>query len=257
MSVKIKKILVSQPQPGESEKSPYAELADRNHIKVDFVPFIRVEGVTAREFRQYRVDILQHTAIIFTSKTGIDHFFRICEEMRITVPDTMKYFCSSESVALYLQKYIVYRKRKIFFSKTNFSELVELMAKHKGETILLPLSEPHKPEIPSALDAHKFSYTKVILYRTVCCDLSSLVGMDYDMLVFYSPAEIKSLFQNFPDFVQNDTRIASFGAATAKAIREAGLRLDVEAPQPAAPSMTMALDQYFKEQLKENKVKHA
>ena len=256
MSLKIKKILVSQPQPGETEKSPYAELAERNHLKVDFVPFIRVEGVTTKEFRQYRVDILQHSAVIFTSKTGIDHFFRICEEMRVVVPDTMKYFCSSESVALYLQKYIVYRKRKIFFSKTNFAELVDLMGKHKSETILLPLSEPHKQEIPSMLDAHKFQYTKVILYRTVCSDLSSLGEMDYDMLVFYSPAEIKSLFQNFPAFVQNDIKIAGFGAATTHAIKEAGLRLDVEAPRPATPSMTMALDHYLKEIQKENKVKH-
>lgn len=256
MSLKIKKVLVSQPQPGETEKSPYTELAERNHLKVDFVPFIKVEGVSAKEFRQYRVDILQHSAVIFTSKTGIDHFFRICEEMRIVVPDSMKYFCSSESVALYLQKYIVYRKRKIFFSKTNFSELVELMGKHKGETILLPLSEPHKQEIPSLLDTHKFQFTKVILYRTVCSDLSFLVDMDYDMLVFYSPAEIKSLFQNFPGFQQNEIKIAGFGAATAKAIKEAGLRVDVEAPLPDLPSMTMALDQFLKEFNKENKVKH-
>lgn len=253
--MKVKKIIISQPQPSDFEKSPYFELSERFHLKVDFCPFIRVEGVSVKEFRQYHVDILTHTAVIFTSKTGIDHFFRICEELRITVPDTMKYFCSSESVAFYLQKYIVYRKRKIFYSKTNFEELLTIMHKHREEKILLPLSDPHKAEIPKSLEKQKFKYTKVILYRTVSSDLSGINLDDYDMMVLYSPAEIKSLFQNFPDFVQGEKKIAAFGPTTVKALKEAQLNVDVDAPQPKAPSMIMALDLFLKENNKDSKSK--
>jgi uroporphyrinogen-III synthase len=247
MASKIKKILVSQPKP-DNDKSPYLELAERNNLKIDFRPFIKVEGINAKVFRQDRIDILEHTGIIFTSRTAIDHFFRIAEEMRLTVPDSMKYFCISESVALYLQKYIVYRKRKIFYGNNVYKDLVEqVIIKHISEKFLVPLSDIHKPEIPRLLEKNKIRYTKAILYRTVSSDLSDLTSVNYDVLVFYSPSGIKSLFHNFPNFEQNDTKIACFGPHTAKAIKKAGLRLDVEAPTVKAPSMTMALELFIKE----------
>jgi len=243
--LKIKRILVSQPKP-TTPKSPYADLAEKNNLKIDFRPFIQVEGVAAKEFRKQRINLLDHSAVIFTSRTAIDHFFRIAEELRISVPDTMKYFCISEATAYYLQKYIVYRKRKIFHSTGRFSDLIEVLKKHREETFLVPLSDIHKQEIPSLLNKNKLNYTKAILYRTVSSDLSDLKDVNYDVLVFFSPSGIKSLFQNFPDFKQNDTKIASFGPATAKAVKDAGLRLDIQAPMPQAPSMAMALEQFIK-----------
>jgi uroporphyrinogen-III synthase len=247
--LKIKRILVSQPEP-TSAKSPYFEFAERNNVKVDFRSFIQVEGVSAKEFRQTRVNILDHTAVIFTSRTAIDHFFRICNDMRITVPESMKYFCISEATAFYLQKYIVYRKRKIFYGDGQFSELVDIMKKHANEKYLVPLSHVHKPEIPQLLDAKGFKYTKAILYRTISSDLSDIKEVNYDILVFYSPSGIASLMKNFPEFQQNDIKIASFGPTTAQAVKEAGLRLDIEAPNPEAPSMTMALELFIKNQNK-------
>ncbi|MBW6533391.1 MAG: uroporphyrinogen-III synthase [Mariniphaga sp.] len=242
--MKIKSILVSQPKP-LTAKSPYFDLAEKNNVKIDFRPFIQVEGITAKEFRQTRIHILEHSAVIFTSRTAIDHFFRISQNLRLTIPDSMKYFCISEATAYYLQKYIVYRKRKIFYGNGNFSDLIALMKKHKDEKLLVPLSDIHKQEIPELLDKGDFKYTKAILYRTVSSDLSDLRDVNYDILVFFSPSGIKSLFQNFPDFQQNETRIACFGPTTAQAVREAGLRLDIEAPTAKAPSMTMALEQYI------------
>jgi uroporphyrinogen-III synthase len=252
--LRIKKILVSQPEP-DNEKSPYRELALKNNVKIDFRPFSHVEGLSAKDFRQSRIDILEHTAIIFSSKTAIDHFFRICEELRITVSDTMKYFCTSESVAFYLQKYIVYRKRKIFYGKSSLIDIEDVLIKNKDEKYLIPLSDNHKPEIPLLLERLKLKFTKAIMYRNVCSDLSDLANIDYDILVFYSPTGIKSLFQNFPKFIQNEIKIASFGDATAKAVKEAGLRLDIQAPIPQAPSMTMALDIFIKEFNKNSKNK--
>jgi uroporphyrinogen-III synthase len=243
--MKIKKILVSQPSP-ENGKSPYYDLAENNNLQIDFRPFIHVEGIPAKEFRQERIDILEHSAVIFTSKTAADHFFRICEELRITVPDTMKYFCISESTAYYLQKYIVYRKRKIFYGNGKFSDLMDLIYKHKEETFLVPLSDIHKEEIPKTLKEQKIKYTKAIIYRTVCSDLKDIPVADYDMLVFFSPSGIKSLKKNFPAFEQESIKIASFGTTTANAVEQAGFRLDIKAPMPEAPSMTMALDQYIK-----------
>lgn len=243
--MKVKKILVSQPEP-ETEKSPYFDLAARSNIKIDFRPFIQVEGVSAKEFRQTRIQILNHSAVIFTSRTAIDHFFRIAQEMRTTVPDSMKYFCISEATAFYLQKYIVYRKRKIFYGNGKFADLIEVMKKHKDEKFLVPLSHIHKQEIPNLLTEGGYAFTKAILYRTISSDLSDLKDVNYDILVFFSPSGIRSLLQNFPDFKQNDTRIASFGPSTARAVKEAGLRLDIQAPTPQAPSMTMALEQYIK-----------
>jgi uroporphyrinogen-III synthase len=242
--LKIRSILVSQPEP--AAKSPYVELAEKNSVKIDFRPFIHVEGVPAKEFRQTRIQILDHSAVIFNSRTGIDHFFRMCQELRIVVPDSMKYFCISESSAFYLQKYIVYRKRKIFYADGRLSDLVNVMKKHRDEKFLVPLSDIHNHEIPELLDKEGYKYTQAIFYRTVSSDLSDLKNVNYDILVFFSPSGIKSLFQNFPDFKQNDTKIGCFGPATAQAILEAGLRLDIEAPTAQAPSMTMALDQFIK-----------
>jgi uroporphyrinogen-III synthase len=244
--LKINKIIVSQPPPAESERSPYSELADKYQLHVDFKPFIRIEGVTAREFRVYKVDILEHGAVFLTSKTAVDHFFRICDEMRITVPDTMKYFCISESIANYLQKYITYRKRRIFFG-AKMDELFSFMQKHQEEKILLPLSDPHKPEIPKLLDKKNFKYTKAILYRTVSCKLSDINITDYDLLAFYSPSEIKSLFHNFPGYQQGETLVACFGPTTVKAAKKAHLRIDIQAPRSQIPSLTMAIEYYLKD----------
>ena len=244
--MKIRKILVSQPQP-ESTKSPYFDLAEKTNVQVDFRPFIQVEGVSAKEFRQTRIQILDHTAVIFTSRTAIDHFFRICQESRVTIPDSLKYFCISEATAFYLQKYIIYRKRKIFYGNGHFENLTEeVMKKHKGEKFLVPLSHIHKQEIPQLLEQGGYKHTKAILYRTISSDLSDLTEVNYDILVFFSPSGIKSLIQNFPGFEQNSTKIASFGPTTAKAVKDAGLRLDIEAPTAQAPSMTMALEQFIK-----------
>lgn len=241
----VKTILVSQPKP-ETEKSPYFDLAEKYKLKIDFRPFIQVEGVNARDFREQKVDLTKFTGVIFTSKTGVDHFFRIAEESRFKVPETMKYFCLSEAIAFYLQKYVVYRKRKIFYGKSTIAELAEILKKHKGENFLLPCSDILKQDIPTTLTAAGISYTKVVLYRTVAADLSDLSDVKYDLLVFFSPAGIESLFKNFPKFKQNTTCIAAFGPTTANAVLKHNLRLDIHAPQPAAPSMTMAIEQFIK-----------
>ncbi len=245
----IKTILVSQPKP-EGEKSPYFDLAEKYKLKIDFRPFIRVEGIGAQEFRSQRVNLADYTAVIMTSKNAVDHYFRIAQETRFTVPDTMKYFCISEAVALYLQKYVTYRKRKIFFGKQTIEELVETMRKHKGEKYLLPCTDILRDKIPETLEEHKIDFTKAMLYRTVASDLSDLEDVYYDMLVFFSPGGIESLFKNFPDFKQNDTVIAAFGPTTANAVIKNNLRLDVHAPQPNAPSMTAAIENFVKDSLK-------
>jgi uroporphyrinogen-III synthase len=242
---KIKSILISQPKPS-TEKSPYFDLADRYKLKVDFRPFIHVEGVPAKEFRQDRVNILEHTAVILTSRNAVDHFFRMAEEMRVNVPETMKYFCLSESTAYYLQKYVVYRKRKIFHGKQSFRDLLDVIKKHKNEKYLLPCSDIHKRNITDLLEENNIRYTKSVFYRTVCSDLSDLADVNYDMLVFFSPSGIESLFKNFPDFKQNGTRIAVFGTTTAEAVKKAGLNIDVHAPSPGFPSMSMAIENYIK-----------
>jgi len=230
------------------------ELAQKYGLKIDFRPFIHVEGVSSKEFRQQKINILDHTAVIFTSKTAVDHFFRICEEVRVTVPETMKYFCITESIALYLQKYIVYRKRKIFYGNNTFADLLEIMQKHKEEKYLLSLSDVHKPEIPKSLDKAKIKYTKAIFYKTVSSDLSDLRDdFPYEMIVFYSPNGIKSLHDNFPNFEQKEIVIGAFGANTAKAVKDSGLRLDVMAPTPTCPSMTHAIDVFLKEYTKKTK----
>lgn len=243
-ALKVKTILVSQPKP-EGDKSPYFDLAKKCNVKVDFRPFTHIEGVSALDFRKDKVNILEHTAVIMTSRSAVDHYFRMCQEMRITVPETMKYFCISESTAFYLQKYVLYRKRKIFHGKQTVSDLMLVIKKHKDEKYLLPCSDIHKDEIAEKLDEQKIKYTKAVMYRTVCSNLSDLANVNYDVLAFFSPSAIKSLFKNFPKFKQNKTRIACFGTATSQAVKEAKLKVDIYAPSPQAPSMTMALEQYI------------
>ena len=246
MDLKVKTILVSQPKP-DSDKSPYFDVGTKHKLTIDFRPFIHIEGVSEIDFRADRINILDHTAVIFTSRNAVDHYFRIAKEARVTVPDTMKYFCISESTAYYLQKYVVYRKRKIFHGKQRFAELIDVMKKHKKETFLLPCSDILKQEIPELLEKSKFNYSKAVLYKTVCSDLSDLEEVFYDMLVFFSPAGIESLLKNFPDFEQKNTRIAVFGPTTAKAAKDAGFKIDIQAPTQNAPSMTMAIENYVKE----------
>lgn len=244
--MKIRKILVSQPEPS-NQKSPFYDLAKKYNLKIDFKPFIQVEGVSSKDFRQQKINILDFSAVIFTSRTGIDHFFRICNELRICVPDTMKYFCITENVAYYLQKYIVYRKRKIFHGKAKFQDLIDVIIKHKDDNFFVPLSQPHNAEIPELLDSNNIRYSIGTLYRTIPSDFSNNGDFDYDILVFYSPSGIRSLKENFPNFVQGDVKIAAFGPTTATAVEQEGFRLDINAPNPKAPSMTMALDEFLKE----------
>ena len=244
MKVK-KKILVSQPEP--AEKSPYDELKEKHGVTVEFKPFIQVEGVTLKDFLKQRIDVLSHTAVVFTARTAVDHFFSICESMRINVPETMKYFCMSEAIALYLQKYIVYRKRKIFFGNGSLTSLIETInvPKHKNDKYLLALADTYKPEVPKSFEKAKLKCTKVILYRTVANDLKDLNISDYGIVAFFSPAEIKSLQANFPEYEQGDTLFATFGPATAKAVKTAKFRLDIEAPKPEYPSMSKAIDLFL------------
>lgn len=243
MFMKVKKILVSQPQP-ENEKSPYFELANRHNLQIDFQPFIRVQGLTASEFRKQKIYLQEYSAIIFTSKNAVDHFFRLCEEMRYTVPETLKYFCITEAIALYTQKYIVYRKRKIFYGNRDFAELVDLIKKHSEERFLFPASDVCKEDHHRMLKASKINYSKAVLYKTVHTDMSKM-ELDYDMILFFSPEGIKSLIKNFPGFKQGNVQLGAFGRTTAAAVSAAGLRLDLQAPLPEAPSMTMALDKYL------------
>lgn len=244
--MKIKSILVSQPEP-TTPKSPYFDLADKYKLKIDFRPFIQVDPVPAQEFRQSRISLLEHSAVIFTSRNAVDHFFRMAEEMRVNVPESMKYFCVSESTAYYLQKYVVYRKRKIFHGKQRFEDLLDVIKKHKNEMFLFPCSDIHNDRVTQKLQNLNVKFNKAILYKTVAADLSDLENVYYDMLVFFSPSGIESLIKNFPDFKQNDTKIAAFGPTTEKAVLDNGLRLDVFAPLPKAPSMSMAIEQFIKE----------
>ena len=218
-------------------------------VEIDFRPFIKVEPLSSKEFRQQRISVLDHTAVIFTARTAIDHFFHLCEELRVAIPETMKYFCMTEAIAVYLQKYIVYRKRKIFYGQTGKADdLVTVIAKHAKEKYLVPVSDVHKDDLFALLDAKKINYTKAVMFRTVSNDFAKDEKFDYDMLVFFSPSGISSLLKNFPDFKQDDIKIGCFGPTTAKAVKDAGLRLDVEAPTVEAPSMTAALDLYLKKQ---------
>lgn len=242
----MKKILVSQPRPS-SEKSPYFDIEAKHGVELVFRPFIKVESLSAKEFRAQKVSILDYTAIVFTSRNAIDHFFMLCEELRVTIPEDMKYFCITETIALYIQKYVQYRKRKVFFGNTGkIDDLIPSMVKHKTEKYLVPLSDVHGNEITNLLDSKKLVHKEVVMYRTVSNDFKEGEAFDYDMLIFFSPSGIQALLKNFPDFDQKNIAIGTFGPATAKAVKDAGLRLDLEAPSAQYPSITAALDDYIK-----------
>ncbi|GAK90194.1 uroporphyrinogen-III synthase HemD [Nonlabens ulvanivorans] len=246
MPMKVKTILVSQPEP-KMENSPYQTLVDRTKVKIDFRSFIHVEGVPSKEVREQKIDISKFTAIVLTSRNSVDHFFRVAEEMRYKIPDSLKYFCQSEAVAYYLQKYVVYRKRKIYVGKRTFKELAPLIKKHKNEKFLIPSSDKLQDEVPEQMDALGVVWTSGTFFRTVISDLSDLADVKYDILVFFSPSGIESLFKNFPEFTQDKTRIAVFGNTTMKTAEDMGLRIDIQAPTPESPSMTMAIENYIKE----------
>ena len=239
----VKRVLVSQPRPAILEKSPFYELMTKHKVEIDFKPLIKVVGVTLKEFRSQRIEILDHTAVIFTSRTTVDSFFKVCEEARITVPETMKYICNTEAVALYLQKYIVYRKRKISFADGTFTSLLELIIKHKSERFLLALSEPHKPELPETLTKLKIDYDPVILALTVAADMGEVKPAEYDVMALYSPSDVKSVMDHFK--VEELPVIATFGEATLRAALDAGMSVKASAPSPEAPSMAKALDIYI------------
>ena len=243
----IKKILVSQPKP-TSEKSPYFDIATKFDVELVFRPFIKVEGMSAKEFRTQKVNILDYTAVIFTSRHTIDHFFTLAKELRINIPEDMKYFCVTETIALYIQKYVQYRKRKVFFGSTGrIDDLLPTMVKHKTEKYLVPLSDVHNDSLSKLLDSKKLNHCECVMYKTVSNDFTpeEVEHFDYDMLIFFSPSGIEALTKNFPEFHQGDIAIATFGPATAKAAKEAGLRLDIEAPNEKYPSMTGALQHYL------------
>ena len=244
----IKKILVSQPQPS-SEKSPYYEIAARHGVELVFRPFIKVESLTPKEFRQQKISILDHTAVVFTSRHAIDHFFMLCKEMRVAIPEDMKYFCITETVALYIQKYVQYRKRKVFFGNTGkINDLLPTMVKHKMEKFFVPMSDVHNDEIKNLFDSKNLQHTEGVMYRTVSNDFGPDEAFDYDMLIFFSPSGVQSLLKNFPNFEQGNIAIGCFGPTTAKAVKDAGLRLDLEAPSAQHPSITAALNDYVGKQ---------
>ena len=237
---------MSQPVPPDLEKSPYGEIIKKHGVNIEFVKFFKIEGVSVREFRDEKVYIIEHTAVIFNSKHAVDHFFNIAKDVRIDIPETMKYFCMSENIAFYLQKYVQFRKRKIFFSENDISQLMDLIKKHKTERFLLPCSENRSKEIPDLLDAAKINYSEAVLYRPVSVDMKDTVDITkFDMIILFSPQGIKSLFYNWPDFKQNEIVIGTFGTTTTKAGTDAGLKIDLSAPNPSTPSMTMAIDAYL------------
>ncbi len=243
--MKVKSILVSQPEP-KVENSPFHTLATKQKVKIDFRPFIHVESVPTREFRKEKVNPKDFKNVILTSKNAVDNYFRVLEDMRIPVSNDIKYFCISEAIAYYLQKYVVYRKRKIYFGKQTMADLIPMLKKHKDDAFFFPTSDILKPIVPETLEKHNINYTRAVLYRTVQSDLSDLTDVYYDILVFFSPEGIKSLFKNFPDFEQNDTRIATYGTTTTKAAEDAGLEINIKAPTPEFPSMTKAIEEYIK-----------
>jgi uroporphyrinogen-III synthase len=240
--LKVSSILITQPRP-DTEKSPYYDLAKKYEVKLDFHAFIRVEGLSGKDFRKQRIDIAEYTAIIFTSRYAVDHFFRICDELKFKVSQDMKYFCITEAVALYLQKFILYRKRKVFFSADGSTPgLCDVIGKHKNEKYILPVTDSAKNDIAQYLIKHNIKYTEGTLYRMVSNDIAPVMEMNYDMIVFFSPFSVQTLFDHNPDFKQNGTVIGAFGPTTAKAVEDSGLRLDVKAPAANAPSMVSALD---------------
>ncbi len=244
--MKVKNILISQPPPSDTEKSPYRDLAEKYNLKMDFHKFFIIEGIPGREFRLDRINVSEYNSVIFTSRHAVDHYFRIAKEIRFDVPDITKYFCISESIALYLQKYVQYRKRKIFHGKQTCPELMDIIIKHKEDKFLLPCSDIHKQEMPELLEKYEIKYAKAIIYKTVDSDLKSVIDINkYDMLVIFSPSGVKSLFNNFPDFKQGEKLIAGFGPNTAHTITESGLSLSISAPTKTSPSMTMAIEEFL------------
>lgn len=243
---KVKSLLISQPEPA-SEKSPYTAITEKYKVKIDFRKFIQIDPVSYKDFRKTKIDILSFTAIIFTSRNAIDHFFRICKEAKIEMPAEMKYFCVTEQTANYLQKYIQIRKRKIFAGEKTSKDLIDIIKKHPKEKYLYPCSEIRNGSIPTFLSENEYAYAEAVMYQTVSSNLSDMVELNYDIIAFFSPSGVKSLFENFPNFVQGETRIAAFGPTTSQAVIDAGLKLDIMAPAPNAPSMTGALEMYIKE----------
>jgi len=249
--LKVKNILISQPIPVDLEKSPYGDVIRKHNVNIEFHKFFKIEGVSAREFRDEKVYINDFTAVIFNSKHAVDHFFRIAKEVRVDVPETMKYFCNSESVAFYLQKYVQFRKRKIFHVDQDVSQMLDLIKKHKTEKYLLPCSNTFNPELTALLDATKIDYKTAVLYRTLPDEMRDVLDLaKYDLIVFFSPQGIKSLFYNWPEFVQGDKLIGAFGATTAQAAAESGLVVNIPAPTISAPSMAMAIDAYISKNCK-------
>ena len=243
---RVKKILITQPKP-DGDKSPYFDLAKKHSITLDFHPFIVVDGIIAKDFRKQKIDIANYSAVIFTSRHAIDHFFRVCHEMKINISQDTKYFCITEAVALYLQKFILYRKRKVFYGAdgTNKS-LFDVINKHKdNEKFLYPCSESFDSEITNWLKSNNCGYATPVLYRIISNDIKEVVERNYDVICFFTPGGVKSLMENFPKFKQNGTRIGAFGANTLKAAEEAGLTLEIKAPQPKAPSMVSALELFL------------
>jgi len=248
--LKVKSILISQPEPVDIEKSPYTRLVEKYNLEIDYHKFIKIEGLTSKEFRQNKLNIADYNAVILTSRQAVDHYFRIAKDLRFMVPEAMKYFCISESTAFYLQKYVQFRKRKIFHGNQSFDDLMTIMKKYKTDKFLYPCSEIHKPDIPEKLKKNRFHFRTSVLYRTLAADLTDLDMDKYEMIVFFSPSGIKSLFTNFPDFEQKGRHIATFGSTTAKAAKEFGLKVTIDAPTAKAPSMSMAIDELIKEQRK-------
>ena len=251
--MKIKNILVSQPKPADISKSPYGELGNKFNLNIDFQKFITIEGISAQEFRMNKSSFNGNSAVILTSRHAVDHFFRIAKELRKEIPDSMKYFCISESTAYYLQKYVQYRKRKIFFGKQNFKDLLEVLKKHSNETFIVPSSDVPNQAIFKILDKEKIKYTQGVIYRTVPSNLSHLDIKKYDLLIFFSSGGVNSLMTNFPDYEQGEQLIAAFGPSTNKTVKEAGLTVNINAPTQASPSMAMAIDSFISEREKERR----
>ncbi len=245
MSTKIKKLLISQPAPADLEKSPYRNLVHKHNVDITFYKFFEVVGIPASDFRKTRIHISDYTAVIFNSKNSIEHFFRMLKELRETVSENMKYFCSTEAIALYLQNFIQYRKRKVFFGAQYFSDLLEVMGKHRDEKFLFPCSDERQTEYTKALDKAKFKYTKAPMYTSKPRDLKHLDIDSFDAIALFSPIGVRSLVKNFPDIKEHNVLIAAFGTSTHAALKENGIKLNIAAPTQSSPSMAMAIENYI------------
>jgi uroporphyrinogen-III synthase len=248
---KVRTILITQPQPAEGEKSPYTEISKRYKVNITFQPFFEIHGITAKEFRRYRIHLHEFTSVVFTSRNGIDNFFRLLTELKTQMSSETKYFCTTESIALYLQRYIQYRKRKVFYGDGTTKDLLTIMNKHiEGEKYLLPCSETSNPEIVNNFKKYKFDYTESVFFRTVPSHIKELKVETFDMMVFFSPSAIEALIKNFPKFKQGNTRIGAFGSTTCLAVKDAKMKVHIEAPKPGVPSMAAAVEEYLKNTVK-------